>query len=332
MLPPKPSSDPTRADSASGRAHGGPRAAIHRFTAIGAPWRIDTPEPLEPAVVGAIEERIERFDRTYSRFRADSLVSRIAREPGVWEFPADAPPLFDLYRELYEATGGAVSPLVGRRLENLGYDRTYSLTPERTSVRVPTWDNAVAWDGHALTTVRPVVLDVGAAGKGYLVDLVAAILDDAGITDYVVDASGDIVHRGTIPLRVALEHPRDPTKAIGVVALANGALCASASNRRAWGPGLHHILDATTGEPTRSVIATWAIIAAAEPLPTMRADGLATALFFRDAGAFRDAAAFPDTAAFPDAGAPTSSTFQHVRMFADGTVDSSPNLSGDLFR
>ncbi|PRY67646.1 thiamine biosynthesis lipoprotein [Glaciihabitans tibetensis] len=320
--------------------------AQHRFDAIGAPWRIDTPEPLPPEVVAAIAERIESFDRTYSRFRTDSLVSRINREPGVWEFPPDAPPLFALYRSLYEATGGAVSPLVGARLENLGYDRSYSLTPNPESVRVPSWDNAVAWDGERLTTVRPVLLDVGAAGKGYLVDLVAAILTEAGVDEYVVDASGDLVHRGSSPLRVALEHPRDPTKAIGVYTLSNAALCASASNRRAWGSGLHHVLDALTGEPTTRVIATWAVVPAAggpgpaasatlptttlptttqptmhagtlptqhrSALHTMHADGLATGLFFRGAAAF-------------------DFDFQYVRMLADGSVEYSRDIQGEMF-
>jgi thiamine biosynthesis lipoprotein len=289
----------------------------YRFTAIGAPWRIDTPEPLTPEVTGAIADRIERFDRTYSRFREDSLVSRINREPGVWEFPPDAPALFALYRTLYEATGGAVSPLVGERLENLGYDRSYSLTPSPISVRVPAWDNAVAWDGERLTTVHPVLVDVGAAGKGYLVDLVADMLAQAGIAEYVVDASGDLIHRGSTPLRVALEHPRDPTKAIGVYTLSNSALCASASNRRAWGNGLHHVLDALTGEPTTRVIATWAVVAAAATStspPTMVADGLATGLFFREASAFA-----------------TDFDFQYVRMLADGSVEHSSDIQGEMF-
>jgi thiamine biosynthesis lipoprotein len=329
--------------------------SVYRFEAIGAPWRIDTPEPLGAAVTAEVAERIEQFDRTYSRFRDDSLVSRIEREPGRHLFPADAPPLFDLYRRLYTATGGAVSPLVGERLENLGYDRRYSLTPSPTAVRVPSWDNAVAWDGEALNTARPVLLDVGAAGKGYLVDLVAGILADAGITDYVVDASGDLVHRGATPLRIALEHPRDPTRAIGVVTLANAALCASASNRRAWGVGLHHVLDAVTGEPTSRVLATWAVVPAyssAQPtahatdLPTMTADGLSTGLFFRsttELGASFSTGAVTvtnpgadtdtDTGTSTDTSTSTSTktNFEAVRMLADGSVDSSSNFSGELF-
>lgn len=53
------------------------------------------------------------------------------------------------------------------------------------------------------------------------------------------------------------------------------ALCASAVGRRAWGDGLHHVLDARTGVPVRTVAATWAVAETA-----MHADAIATALFF----------------------------------------------------
>ncbi|HEV7950949.1 MAG TPA: FAD:protein FMN transferase [Glaciihabitans sp.] len=279
------------------------------FDAIGAPWRIDSPDPLPTAVREAIAQRIDSFDRTYSRFREDSLVSKIGRGSGRWNFPADATDLFGLYQTLYTLTGGALSPLVGERLENLGYDRAYSLTPAANSVRVPSWDDAFAWDGEALTTIRPVLLDVGAAGKGYLVDIVAGILEGAGIDQYIVDASGDIVHRGDEPMRIALEHPGNPQRAIGVYELQNAALCASASNRRAWGNGLHHIIDAITGEPTSRVSATWAIA------PTgLIADGLSTALFFVGAGALTP-----------------SFDFQYVRLFTTGAAEYSRNLTGEMF-
>jgi FAD:protein FMN transferase len=206
-----------------------------RFDAIGAPWQIDTAAPIDAATERAISARIEEFDRTWSRFRDDSLVTRVATTPGVHEFPADAPALFALYRALYEATDGAVTPLVGRALERLGYDRAYSLRPSGAPVRVPAWDDSVAWDGHALSTVSPVVVDVGAAGKGYLVDIVGDILTASGVEDFLIDASGDLVHAGSGSARIALEHPLDPTSAIGVATVSNGSLCASASNRRAWG-------------------------------------------------------------------------------------------------
>jgi thiamine biosynthesis lipoprotein len=280
-----------------------------RFEAIGAPWRIDTPEPLPAPLVAEIAARIELFDRNYSRFRADSLVTEIASGPGSWELPPDAAPLLSLYRTLYEATDGAVTPLVGRRLENLGLDRDYSLTPVSLPIEVPAWDDAMNWDGVRLTTRMPVLLDVGAAGKGYLVDIVAGLLRVAGVADYVVDASGDLVHLGETPLRVALEHPSDSTLAVGVYELSNGALCASAPGRRAWGTGIHHILDGLTGEPTTRVAATWAMASSG-----LLADGLATALFFA-----------------PGAALAGSFDFEYVRMFPDSRVEVSPKFQGELF-
>jgi len=284
--------------------------SAYRFDAIGTPWRIDTPQPLSPSLQRAIAERIEAFDATYSRFRDDSLVSRIGRTPGSWRFPSDAAPLFDLYGKLYTSTNGMVSPLVGERMENLGYDRAYSLRAASVPVRVPAWDDAFSWDGENLTTARPVLLDVGAAGKGYLVDIVAGMLREAGIDNYLIDASGDLLHRGSEPVRIALEHPGDASKAIGIYTLQNEALCASASNRRAWGAGLHHIIDAISGEPTSNVVASWAMTPTA-----LEADGLATALFFAGAGTF--------TSDF---------TFHYVRMFANGSLEYSRDLQGEIFQ
>jgi thiamine biosynthesis lipoprotein len=257
----------------------------------------------------AVAERIERFDRDWSRFREDSLVSRIAREPGRHRLRGDAGPLLDWYRELYDGTGGRVSPLVGRTLESLGYDAAYRLTPASTLAAVPAWADAIAWDGEHLDTVGSVLLDVGAAGKGYLADLVSGLLSELGIPTHVIDASGDIVARGATSEVVALEHPGDPSKAIGVVPLHDGALAASAVNRRAWGDGLHHVIDAITGLPTASVIATWALAPDA-----LHADGLATALFFDPA---------PELLSGPGV--------SYVRMFANGRVEHSPSFAGELF-
>ena len=103
------------------------------FDAIGTRWCIDTDEPLGGEVRDRILDRIRRFDRTYSRFRPDSLVAQVAAAPagGRFEFPKDSIALFDLYDRLVAATDGAVDPLVGRQLELLGYNPTYSLTPPR---------------------------------------------------------------------------------------------------------------------------------------------------------------------------------------------------------
>lgn len=279
------------------------------FDAIGTRWAIGTVRPLGAALVERIRSRVEEFDRIWSRFRADSLVAEIGRRAGTYRFPADAAALFGLYRELYDATGGSLSPLVGRVLEHLGYDASYRLRRGPGVVTAPAWDDVLTVRGRDVSVREPLLLDVGAAGKGYLVDLVAELLTGAGVTDFVVDASGDLLHRGSTPERVGLEDPSDPTRVIGVAVLDNGALCASATNRRSWGDGLHHIVDPARGEPVDGVLATWVT----HPSCAV-ADGLATALFLTE----------PDRLA-------RHFTFTCVRLLADGRAQLSTDFPGELF-
>jgi thiamine biosynthesis lipoprotein len=165
----------------------------------------------------------------------------------------------------------------------------------------------LTWTGTRLALSSPARIDVGALGKGRLVDLVLAELV-AVPGSVTVDAGGDIGVRGA-EVRIGLEHPFDQTKAIGVARVRDQALCASAINRRAWGDGLHHVLDARTGAPVRTWAATWAIAPDA-----MRADAVATALFF-------------------DGGAELAARWgvEWVRMSTAGLAERSPNCPVELF-
>ncbi|MBP2265277.1 thiamine biosynthesis lipoprotein [Pseudarthrobacter sp. PvP004] len=244
------------------------------FEGIGTQWEISTPDSLVPAVRREVLETVAAYDKTWSRFRPDSLVSGLSRGPGIITLPEHAVALQKLYSVLYRLSDGAMTPLIGSSLERLGYDAGYALVPSGNPLAPPRWEDVLDWTGTDLAAKEPVVLDVGAAGKGQLVDLLGEILLATDHTDFLVDGSGDMLHAGSHPVTVALEHPYNPRQAIGTVELNNSALCASASNRRTWGDGLHHVLDGTTGEPIHTTVATWAMAASA-----LVADGLATALF-----------------------------------------------------
>lgn len=221
-----------------------------RFDAIGTRWEIETAGELSAEVRADVLAVVERFDRTWSRFRADSDVTRLSREGGAL-LSEDAAPMLDAYRGLSRAMDGAVNPLVGASLSALGYDARYSLTPGEPTAAPEDWPRILSWSGAGMATTEPVLVDVGALGKGRLVDLMLSRLGGT-FGDVVVDAGGDIRVRGSGAVRIGLEHPLDPTKAIGVLEVSDGALCASAINRRSWGSGLHHVLDARTGTPVRT--------------------------------------------------------------------------------
>ncbi len=76
------------------------------FDAIGTSWAIDSAAPVPPVARDAVTAVVERFDREWSRFRDDSVVSALAdgRAASV-DLPGDADAMLSLYDELDRATG-----------------------------------------------------------------------------------------------------------------------------------------------------------------------------------------------------------------------------------
>lgn len=290
-----------------------PRSRL-AFEAIGTDWSITTPEPLPEGVRMRVHARIAEYDRAWSRFRDDSLVAELARTCGPVRFGEEARDLLGLLTALAGATGGAMTPLIGDALEHLGYDAAYSLVPGAGYRAAPPL-SVLHVDGTTVTLDEPAVLDVGSAGKGQLVDLVAAELVGAGVAESVVDGGRDLRVAGE-PLTAALEHPYDDRLAIGVVEVRDAALCASAVTRRAWdgrGGALHHVLDGRTGRPVEQVAATWVLAPSA-----LAADALSTALFFAEPAGLEASGRF--------------GPFEWVRMRTDGRLTASASWPGELFR
>lgn len=278
------------------------------FEAIGTYFEIATSEPLIQKIQQKILKTVDDFDREFSRFRDDSLVTQAAAQAGKYTFAKESQKLFEFYESIYRHTHGKVTPMVGASLEALGYDATYSLKP-KDAVIAQNYDELIKRSGSTLEVATPVLLDFGAAGKGYLVDNIVNLLEEEGISQYVIDASGDMIHKSEVPEMVGLEDPLNEGVVIGEIALKNKALCASATNRRTWGKGLHHVIDPDSGTPTQSVRATWVIADS-----TMVADGIATALFFVEPNLLKE-----------------SYTYEYMRVYADGSADFSKGFAETLY-
>ena len=240
--------------------------AIER--ALGTGIIISSSKPIPQRVEQRIRAFVEEYERTLSRFRADSLVSCMAcaEHGGDFEFPAWVQPLFAIYSEFYAATHGAFDACVGADFLALGYDNSVKFVPESAGTASKdsvsgNWNKyhralPVTWSdisrdsgGTTLCTNHPVQLDFGAVGKGYFVDLVTQILkdelggeissddDSPSDFDFLVNAGGDMhvcFSEENNQIKVALENPFDTTQAVGVASIANGALCASSTARRRW--------------------------------------------------------------------------------------------------
>ena len=177
-----------------------------RFEAIGTQWEIETAGAAW--AVRCASAFSSGSDSSTPRTRGSARTPSWLGSPPPRTVAASTSPTTRLpssisIDRLHAATGGAVDPLVGRDLELLGYDRTYSLTPAPDRLRAEAhargrarWSKDVVRDGTSLVTRRPLVIDVGAAGKGYLVDIVSRCSARLASASSWSTASGDLRHSG----------------------------------------------------------------------------------------------------------------------------------------
>jgi thiamine biosynthesis lipoprotein len=286
------------------------------FEAIGTHWVIDVYEnnsadfsdSEKSALFAHIQNCILDFEKTFSRFREDSIVAHIAQSAGEYVFPEYAKEIFAVYKNLYDMTGGFFTPLIGGALVDAGYDREYSLV-QKEIARVPTWGEVMEYVHPVLKTKVPVRLDFGAAGKGYLIDLVARVLEQYALQGYTIDAGGDIYHKSAQMLPVGLESPINASQVLGVYNLTSGkSIAGSAGSRRAWGD-FTHIINPKTGVSPREIVAVWVVADSA-----LIADALTTCLFFVEPQTLADV-----------------QSFEYLIVYKDFSIQKSTGFSAELF-
>jgi thiamine biosynthesis lipoprotein len=235
-----------------------------------------------PAARVIAEDHLAAVDLACSRFRSDSELALL--RPGR---PTPVSPLLaNLMRKALGAaafTGGLVTPTLGGALSRLGYDRDWVNMEDARSVRplrtgpAPSF-RQVSLEGQVLTVPRGVQLDLGATGKAFTADLVAADVAKELAVGVLVALGGDIATAGEPPADgwhvLVQDRPDDPAV---TVALPPGAAIATSSTQgRRWnagGPALHHVLDPRSCTPCMPVWRTASVTADS----CVRANALSTA-------------------------------------------------------
>lgn len=247
---------------------------------------------LEPAREIAYR-KLAAVDVACSRFRDDSELATLPAGRPVKVSPLLAS-LVGAALEAAEATDGLVSPMLGNALASLGYDRDWAgMQGDRgqspgSGVRIrpaPSWRH-VRLDRGLLTVPRGVRLDLGATGKAFTADLIAAqIASELGV-GVLMALGGDIATAGATPEGgwhvLVQDQPGDP--AVVVVLPPGGAIATSSTQGRRWRSGgtqLHHILDPRNCRPVQPVWRT-ATVAAGN---CVRANALSTAALVLGAAA-----------------------------------------------
>jgi FAD:protein FMN transferase len=233
---------------------------------------------VDQAFTRALAE-IARLDAMMTTWTDTSEVSRINAGAGSGEVVAVSPELYEvLDRSLWiaRASGGAFDITVGafKGLWKFDQDNDGSL-PRRSEVlaRLPLVDyRGLLLDPKRYTArlaKRGQSITLGGIAKGLIVDRAVAKLRDSGLTDFLVQAGGDLYaagRRGDRPWRVGIQdpragagHARSADTSFALLSLENSAFNTSGDYERfviQGGKRYHHIIDPRTGYPvthTRSV-------------------------------------------------------------------------------
>jgi len=216
------------------------------------------------AAAAAMSE-IGRIEARFSRFRAESEISRInsvAMTGGTVEVDAETAGLLTYAYACFHKSGGLFDVTAG--LLRKAWNFAAPSPPEREAVEalLPRVGlGKVAWDNPRLTfTVPAMEIDFGGIGKEYAVDRAAASCTALGIQHGLVDLGGDIRVIGPrpdgTPWRIGIRHPRISAASMAEITLASGALATSGDYERfieVDGRRYCHILDPRTGWPARGL-------------------------------------------------------------------------------
>jgi thiamine biosynthesis lipoprotein ApbE len=244
--------------------------------------RLAAPGPLAEARSLA-EAELDAIDRSCSRFREDSDLSRLNAAGG--RAVAVDPLLMEaleLALGAAQLTDGDVDPSIGVALELAGYDRDFDLLSRASQAehrpqvqlrarRAPGWQRIQLDRESRVVRLPPgVKLDLGATAKAWAADRAAAAAFHAVGIGVLVALGGDVATAGPPPpagwrIRVTDDH-RSGTSAPGqTIAIDDGGIATSSTTVRRWLRGtteLHHIIDPRSGAPARGIWRTASVAAA----------------------------------------------------------------------
>jgi FAD:protein FMN transferase len=246
---------------------------LHRFASMGCEVVVGGAEPSE---LPAIEELFAERDRRFSRFRADSELSRINATAGPCLVSEEFASALNVALDAASASDGLVDPTLGASVVACGYDRDFGDLDERAALPSPASTSPGCWKairltGRLVTRPRDVRLDLNGVVKALTVDDALDCIAGEGF----VSAGGDLATRG--PVNVAVPGG-------DVVQVVEGGVATSGTVRRRWvraGVERHHLIDPRTGLPSRSPWAQVTVVGAS----CLAADVCAKAAFLLgDAG------------------------------------------------
>lgn len=206
---------------------------------------------------------VQAFEARYSRFRPDSLISRINAAAGCdWvEIDADAERMFALADHVFFLTRGIVDPTAFPLIKLWDFKAPQPRVPTGDEVKAALskvgWSKVCREPGRIFLPETGMGLDLGGYGKEYAVDCVAQMGMALGVDNLLVDFGHDVRVAGTPPgspcWLIGVENPTFAGTEHSRLAVTDRGVATSGDYIRffeAGGRRYGHIIDPRNGYPT----------------------------------------------------------------------------------
>ncbi len=211
---------------------------------------------------------IHRLEKKYSRYREDSVTTKINNSAGdenAIEVDIETALLLNYAQVGYEQSNGLFDITSGILRKVWDFRSNKIPTQKDIEELLPFigW-NKLTWNAPVLKLpLQGMELDFGGYVKEYAADVAANFCCHAGVQGGLVNLGGDICiigpHPNGDPWKVGVRHPRNPNIPMSFVMLSKGGLASSGDYERFMlvdGVRYAHILNTQTGWPVNSLAST----------------------------------------------------------------------------
>jgi FAD:protein FMN transferase len=206
------------------------------------------------AAIDAAFDAIALVHRLMSFHEPESDISRLNREAGIrptrvhaWTFQ-----VLEASIEMHRRSNGVFDVAVAPALQAMGLLPSPNGDP--TIAPGMRFTDAIELLSENMVRLRPagVAIDLGGIAKGFAVDLAVDALRGVDGSSGLVNAGGDLRAFGQKPQSVYVRDPRDPSRSIGCIEVAEEALASSARRfdlMDGGQPGISAVIDPSTLRP-----------------------------------------------------------------------------------
>ena len=234
-----------------------------------------------------ISQELVDFNQSLSTYIPDSEISRLNKTGSLAYESRFFYPVLKASKKVFEQTGGAFDPSIGPLVQAWGFGPDKSI-PNLDAAKVDSLKGVigfgqVSFDEENVSLPLNFQLDFSAIAKGYAVDVVAELLEEKGIENYMVEIGGEVRCRGKNdldkPWALGIEDPTvqsNEQKLMAIVRLKDLSLATSGNYRNYYekdGQIFAHIIDPRTGYSAKHNLLSASVFAP----DCMTADAYATA-------------------------------------------------------